>query len=226
MKSKSTKFNKLPSTQKYLNIAEIKDNVVVFNDGSLKAVLLVSSINFALKSGEEQEAIIQNYVSFLNSLRRPIQVIIQSRLLNIDYYLLNLEQIKKEIINELLKTQITDYIQFIRELIKMGDIMSKRFYVVVSYNPLGDSKKGFFAQTAELFSSASKITLDRKKFEKYKIVLSREVSYIISGLSSMGIKSIQLDTQSLIELFYNSYNFEVAQREKLETLNKLRVEDE
>ncbi|PKL71994.1 hypothetical protein CVV26_03345 [Candidatus Kuenenbacteria bacterium HGW-Kuenenbacteria-1] len=226
MKSKSIKSNKLSSTQKYLNIAEIKDNVVVFNDGSLKAVLLVSSINFALKSEEEQEAIVQNYVSFLNSLRRPIQVIIQSRLLNIDYYLLNLEQIKKEIMNELLKTQITDYIQFIRELIKLGDIMSKRFYVVISYNPLGDSKKGFFAQTAELFSSASKITLDRKKFEKYKIVLLREVSYIISGLSSMGIKSIQLDTQSLIELFYNSYNFEVAQREKLETLNKLRVEEE
>jgi hypothetical protein len=226
MKSKSSIKSKLPSTQKYLNITEIKDDTVVLNDGSLKAVLLVSSINFALKSEEEQEAIIQNYVSFLNSLRSPFQIIIQSRLLNIDYYLLNLEQTKKEITNELLKTQIADYIQFIRELIKLGDIMNKRFYVVVSYNPLGSQKKGIFTQVAEIFSSASKITLDRKKFEKYKIALSRETNYIISGLSSMGIKSIRLDTQSLIELFYNCYNFEVAQREKLEILNKLKVEDE
>lgn len=225
MKSKSTKSTKLPSTQKYLDIAEIKDDTVILNDGSLKAVLLVSSINFALKSEEEQEAIIQNYVNFLNSLRSPLQIIIQSRLLNIDYYLLNLEQTRKEIINELLKTQITDYIQFIRELIKLGDIMSKRFYVVISYNPLGSQKKGFFTQATELFSSASKIALERKKFEKYKIVLSREVNYIISGLSSMGIKSIRLDTQSLIELFYNCYNFEVTQREKLEKLSKLRVEE-
>jgi len=222
---KSKQKIKLPSTQKYLDIAEIKDNVVVFNDGSLKAVLLVSSINFALKSEEEQEAIIQNYVSFLNSLRRPIQVIIQSRLLNIDYYLTNLEQTKKEITNELLKMQIADYIQFIRELIKLGDIMNRRFYVVISYDPLRNTRKGFFTQVSELFSSASGIILDRKRFEKYRVALSREVSYIVSGLSSMGIKSVQLDTQSLIELFYNSYNFKIAQKEKLETLDKLRVEE-
>ncbi len=223
---KSSSKSKLPSTQKYLNIAEIKDDSVILNDGSLKAVLLVSSINFALKSEEEQEAIIQNYVGFLNSLRNPLQIIIQSRLLNIDFYLLNLEQTKKEITNELLKTQIADYIQFIRELIKLGDIMSKHFYVTISYNPLGNQKKGFFTQAVEIFSSASKITLERKKFEKYKIALSREVNYIMSGLSSIGIKSIRLDTQSLIELFYNCYNFEVAQREKLEKLSKLKVEEE
>ncbi len=226
MKSQSSTKSQLPSTQKYLNIAEIKDNVVVFKDGSLKAVLLVSSINFALKSEEEQEAIIQNYVRFLNSLRRPIQVIIQSRLLNIDYYLSSLEQKEKETTNELLKMQIADYIQFIRELIKLGDIMSKHFYVVVSYNPLsGDVKKSFFTQITELFSSASGIVLNKKRFDKYKMALSSEVSYIISGLSSMGVKSIQLDTQSLVELFYNSYNLKIAQREKLESLDKLRIEE-
>src|SRR3989338_9251921 len=130
MAQKVTK-TKLPATQTYLPIAEIKDGTVLLKDGTLRAVLMVSSINFALKSEDEQNALISAYVGFLNSIDFPIQIVVQSRKLQIGPYLEKLGEIERAQTNELLKVQIADYRAFVTELIEIGQIMTKRYYVVV-----------------------------------------------------------------------------------------------
>jgi len=211
------------STQQYLDIAEIKDDVVVMRDGTLRAVLLVSSINFALKSEEEQEAIVSSYVGFLNNIGFPVQIVIQSRKLNIEAYLEELKQKEKEQMNELLKIQTHEYIQYIKELVSMGDIMSKNFYVVIPYNPLSDRHKGFFSSVQEVFKPATLVRMKGKRFDRHKIELNRRIESIAGGLASAGLKTVQLDTQGLIELYYNTYNPVTSENEKLTAMKNLRI---
>lgn len=228
-KKQAIKQNKLagkqkPSTQRYLDIAEITDDVVVLRDGTLRAVLLVSSINFALKSEDEQNATISAYVSFLNSFEFPIQIVIQSRRLNIDPYLDNLKQVEKEQTNELLRVQTAEYRQFVAELVELGQIMSKRFYVAVPYDPASDQAKGFFARLNEVFFPAPAITLKREKFIERKRELVRRVDLISAGLNSMGLSSVMLNTENLIELYYNTYNPVSAENQKLSEIKKITTE--
>ena len=215
---------KLPSTQKYLSISGIKNDCVIMKDGTLRAVLLVSSINFALKSEDEQKAVVQSYVEFLNSLEGSIQIVIQSRPFDISPYLSHLEELKKKQTNELLKSQTADYINYIKELISLGKIMSKRFYVVVSYNPAGDKQKSFSNRLLEIFRAAVVIKLKEKIFNRYRENLFRKVDKVIANFSNMGIKAVALNTQSLIELFYNTYNPIVSKNEKLDKITKIGVE--
>lgn len=213
----------LPSTQKYLHLSEIRDNTVVMDDGTVRSVLLVSSINFALKNEDEQNAIIGAYVNFLNNLSFPLQIVIQSRELNISDYLVDLQRREKEQINELLKAQTADYIDYISELVSLGKIMNKRFYVVVTYNPLSDEKKGFMAIIKELFNPVSSIRMKEEKFRRLQKELSRRVDSVIAGLSSIGLNVVELDTQGVIELMYNSYNPDVSASQALDNVNNLRV---
>ena len=212
------------STQKFLDIAEIKDDIVILKDGTVRAVLLVSSINFALKGEDEQNALIQAYISFLNTLGFPLQIVIQSRRLNIDQYLDKLLVLEKQQTNELMRRQIADYRSYLKELLDLGQIMTKKFYVVVSYSGTKDGPKKFWRMLTETFSPASTISLSNKKFARYKEMLFKRVDLVISGLSSLGLKSVPLDTQSLIELYYNTYNPELADVQKLTDVNNLRVE--
>lgn len=213
------------STQKHLDIVEIKNNTVVLKDGSLCAVLLSSSINFALKSEDEQNAIIQSYISFLNGLQHPLQIVMHSRKLDIEGYIKKLKQKAKEQTNELLKMQTNEYIQYISELVELGEIMTKNFYVVIPYNPVSDERKGFFKRLSELFTPAAKITLKEKRFKKYRKDLMQRVEHIKMGLTSMGLTAVTLDTQGLIELYYNIYNPTTASEQKLADLSKLKVEE-
>lgn len=212
-----------PATQKYLDIAEIKEDVVVLKDGTLRAVMLVASINFALKSEEEQEAIISQYVSFLNTLEYPLQVVIQSRKLNIDKYLGRLKESEKGQTNELLRAQIADYRAFVQELVTLGQIMQKTFFVAVPYNPISDKNKGFFSRLMEAFTPALSVKLAEQKFRERKEQLMNRVENIKGGLSSMGLTAHVLDTQGLIELYYRVYNPETYDTEKLTDVSKLRV---
>jgi len=214
----------MESTQKYIDISEIKRDCLVLNDGILRAVILVSSINFGLKSQEEQTAVIQAYVQFLNSLEHPIQIVVQSRKLNIQPHIEDLREKMRNQTNELLKSQMADYIDFLQELVKLGQIMTKKFYIVVPYNPAGDKRRGFLARLSEVLSAGVSIRLKRERFERYREALFRRVDNVISALSSMGLKAVPLDTQSLIELFYNSYNPIESETEKLAKLDKLRIE--
>jgi hypothetical protein len=211
------------STQQYLDIAEIKDDTVVMKDGTLRAVLLVSSINFALKSEDEQNAVISSYVRFLNNLNFSMQIVIQSRELDIDNYLEYLKDKEKEQTNKLLKLQTADYIQYIKELTSLGRIMSKRFLVTVPYDPLTDKRKGFFSSLKEALRPATVIKLKGKTFERYQEMLDRRLDSVVGGLESMGVSVARLDTQSLIELFYKTYNPETSKNQQLTDVDKLKL---
>lgn len=223
-KNKLAKNNVSVSTQQYLDIAEIRDGTVIMKDGTLRAVLLASSINFALKSEDEQNAVIDSYIRFLNNLSFSLQIVIQSRELNIENYLEYLGGKEKEQTNKLLKAQTGEYIEYIRELTSMGKIMNKRFYVVVPYDPLTDKHKGFFSSLKSAFSPASTIMLKEKVFTRYQEMLERRVESVLGGLESMSVTTVRLDTQALIELYYKTYNPETAKNQNLVDINKLRVD--
>lgn len=217
---------KIPSTKIYLPFSEIRDDAVIMRDGTLRAVVLVSSINFALKGEEEQEAIIQGYVQFLNSLNFTLQIVIQSRRLNISKYLHDIEKIERAQTNELLKLQTTEYRKFIKELIELSDIMAKRFYVVVPYEPYKATKrKNYFERLQEVLSPFRVIHLKSKIYQRYKKELMRRVSFVQNGLSSLGLNIQQLHTPELIELLYNTYNPEMSENQKAADLSDIQIEE-
>lgn len=212
------------STQEHLDIAEIRDDVVVMKDGTIRAVIMVSSINFALKSEDGQNAVIESYIRFLNNLSFPLQIVIQSRELDIDNYLEYLKVKEKEQINQLLKIQTADYIEYIQELTSLGKIMNKKFFVVVPYSALTDKRKGFFSLLGESLKPATILKLKEKTFRKYQEMLDRRAESVIGGLESMGVATSRLDTQGLIELYYKTYNPETAKNQELPDLDKMRIQ--
>lgn len=226
-KNKLAKPKVGPPTQRYLDIAEIKEDVVIMKDGTLRAVLLVSSINFALKSEDEQQATVQGYMQFLNSLEHPIQVVIQSRRMNIDGYMDNLKKQEETIKNELLRSQIRDYMSFVKELVDLGEIMQKQFFVVIPFDPseTGDKRKGFITRLSSSLSPAKILKLNAKQFNDRKATLAQRVANVSAGLQSMGLQTAMLDTQSLIELYYTCYNPQVLDTQKLVDINKLQVDN-
>lgn len=213
-----------PTTQKYLDIEQVRDDVVVMKDGTLRAVVLVSSINFALKSDDEQQAIIQAYMQFLNGLESPIQVVIQSRNMRIDEYVARMKEAQRNLKNELLRTQMEDYVQFVQDLVEGGEIMSKRFYVVVPFDPNADVKKSFWTRLRETLSPASRIRLSEKQFEDRLHSLEIQASHVVGSLNSMGLTGVRLDTQGLIELLYNAYNPMLSAIQPLAETGKIQVE--
>lgn len=217
------KKNIVPS-QQHLLIAEIKNDTVVMKDGTLRAVLLVSSINFALKNEDEQNAIVSAYVSFLNSLDHPLQVVMQSRKLQIKPYIEKLSVRERQQTNELLRTQIADYRSFVSQLVELGEIMSKQFYVIVPYDPLSNKNKSFWARLSEVLQPAITVRLKTDRFLKRKHDLDLRIRQVQSGLTSMGLTAVRLDTQSLIELFYSTYNPDIALSEALPPLAQMDVE--
>ncbi|MFA6171171.1 MAG: hypothetical protein WCW77_03445 [Patescibacteria group bacterium] len=224
-KNKLARNNITTSTQSYLDISEIRDNTLVMKDGTMRAVIMVSSLNFALKSDDEQNAIVAAYVSFLNNIEFPLQIVIQSRELNIENYMKDLGQRQKEQTNELLKIQTAEYIQYVKELISIGKIMSKHFYIIVPYNPLSDKQKAFFPRLMDVFRAATLVRMKDEMFFRRKVQLDYRAENIIGGLMSMGLNAVQLDTQGLIELLYNTYNPETSSNEKLVDTDKLRIAD-
>lgn len=222
--AKLTKPKPGPSTVRFLDIAEIRDDTVVLKDGTLRAVVLVSSINFALKSEDEQEAIISAYVSFLNSLEHPIQIVIQSRKLNIDGYMAELVQKERDQTNELLRAQISDYRAFVKDLVDLGEIMNKRFYIVVPFDPFTAKHKSFWTRLGEIIKPGVAIKLRDKQFKERRDGLDLRLTRIIGGLQSMGLSAEPLNTQTLIELYYSVYNPVTAETQKLVDVNKTQIE--
>lgn len=196
------------SAQQFLAIDTIHEDIVVLKDGGLRVILMCSSLNFALKSSEEQDATIFQFQNFLNSLDFPIQFIIHSRRLNITPYLDSLRELHKNQDNELLKTQTSEYIEFIRTFVDMTNIMSKTFYVSVPFTPAIIEQKGFLSTiTSTLGIGKKKTDADEtRRFDEYKNQLWQRVDATISGLQGFGIRSVPLNTEELIELFYGLYN--------------------
>src|SRR3990167_9568631 len=182
MQSGSLSGNKpTASTQAYLDISEIKEGTIIMRDGSLRAVVVVSSTNFSLKSIDEQNAIIASYQNFLNALEFPIQILMQSRKLEINTYLDRLHGIMQQQTNELLRIQTQEYIEYIGKLVEFASIMNKTFYVTI---PLGTAatKSGFFEKLTNLINPAREISMKSRDFEKAREELSKRVNQVTSGL--------------------------------------------
>jgi hypothetical protein len=194
------------STQKYVDVEEIRDSVIVLKSGALRAVLLVSSINFDLKSSQEQDAIIGQYQNFLNSLDFPVQIAISSRRFNVGPYLELLADKEAEQQNELLHFQISEYRNFIKNLTEVSNIMSKFFYIVVPFSSSEDEKNGLLSKLGGIFQPKKTIGLHGELFATYKSQLLQRVDHVAAALGGIGVRVTQLNTEEIIELLYNSYN--------------------
>lgn len=211
------------STQKYVDVEEIKDGIVILKSGSLRAVLMVSSINFELKSTEEQDAIVAQYQNFLNSLDFPIEVIINSRKLNIEPYLETLKEAESQQTNELLRLQISEYTNFIKNLVEVSNIMSKNFYVVVPFSPIENKEDGIMGKISSIINPRQTVVQKRELFETYKSQIFQRVSHISAGLSGSGVKVTLLRTEEVIELLYNSYNPTVHTNTIIKEIEKIEL---
>ena len=208
------------STQNSLEIAELREGMVVMRDGSFRAVVACKSINFDLMSAREREGVEYSYQSFLNALTFPIQILVRSQRVDIEPYLNRLAEIQVAQDNMLLSDLMEDYINFIDSLSRSANIMDKSFFIVIPYYPSGDitnlkgSAKGFFGKIfAKPGAQVSKI--DRNTWDKAREEIKKRVDSITGGLYQMGIKSVQLNTKELGELYYNVYNPDTAVYEHL-----------
>ncbi|OGZ46204.1 MAG: hypothetical protein A2756_06395 [Candidatus Ryanbacteria bacterium RIFCSPHIGHO2_01_FULL_48_27] len=195
------------ATRDFIEIDEIRDGVLLLRDKSLRAVLMASSINFALKSNDEQDAIVLQYQNFLNSLDFSVEFFVQSRKLNIEPYLDTLRERQKGEFNELMKIQISEYIEFVKTFVDSANIVSKSFYVIIPFSPLASNKsEGLKSVFSSITSHGEKKTLDDSKFQEYKTQLYQRVDAVRQGLIRTGVRMVPLNTEELIELYYGLYN--------------------
>jgi len=195
------------AAQDFVPIKEIRDGVVILKDGSMRAILLASSVNFALKGADEQQAIIMQFQSFLNGLDFSIQISIQSRELDIRPYIATLESRYKSELGDLMKMQIREYIQFIKNFVQQTNIMTKTFFVVIPFSPNVSNEntnplEKLVAQKKKENSAKDAASL----FEENRTQLEQRISSISQGLTRCGIRSVELGTEEIVELFYKTFN--------------------
>jgi len=200
------------AAQDFVPIKEIRDGIAVLKDGGLRMVLMASSLNFALKSGDEQQAITMQFQNFLNSLDFSCEFFIQSRRLDIRPYMSSLEERLQQNTNDLLKVQIKEYIGFIKNFTESVSIMTKTFFVVVPYTPAGGLAGAGSSSTSILDgilgkkSNAEKTAAELATFEENKTQLEQRVGIVETGLVRCGVKTFPLGTEELIELYYKLFN--------------------
>ncbi|MBI2798409.1 hypothetical protein HYX70_03915 [Candidatus Saccharibacteria bacterium] len=219
---KKTK-NQRQSTQSHLQFSEIKDGIVVMRDGSLRMVVMCSPTNFDLKSPAERDAIEYAYQGFLNGLHFPIQIVIQSRKVDLDNYLENLENLQSNQPNGLLAGLMDDYIFNIRALLEEVNIMDKKFYVVVPYYTQVVSKENVFTGIKKLIAGEQQVTQTSKQYDQRRRDLIQRTNLVAGGLAQIGIRSVVLNTQEIIELYYNSYNIDEAQNQALGSVDQVNT---
>ncbi len=218
--------NSTISTQEHLRFGEIKKNTIIMKDGSLRAVLQVSSVNFNLKSEEEQNAIIFAYQDFLNSLDFPIQILVRSRKLSIENYILNVEKYAQKQQNPLLKRQTYEYLEYIRKLVDLADIMKKSFYAVVTYDPPEVVGQTFVDKIFHGVNSRDSLEALRKRWQHFdtnRRALQRRVTAVKSALANCRLQCAQLKTSELIELMYECYNPLTSREEKIVGIDNLQL---
>lgn len=216
------KAKKLPSTQEFLEIEEIHNGVTILKNGTMKVVLLVSTVNFALKSEDEQNAIVFAYQNFLNSLPFPLQIVMQSRRIDLSGYLAKLRDEERKQANELIRLQTSDYIAFIERLVSVANIMSKKFFVIINFEPVGQKKETILDKISR-FVLGKNVKREIKEFEKNKRELTQRAEVVAQGLGAMGLRAVQLNTEELAELFYSTYNPEIASRQKIFNLGEVET---
>lgn len=201
------------STQQFLEIDQIKDGIVILRNKSLRGVMMVNSINFALMSEDEQNAVIGQFQSFLNSLDFPLQIIIQSRRLNITSYLDKLKDLENRQSNDLLRTQIIEYRNFINEIVSGGSIMNKSFYVVVPFQtmvlPGAGAGKGKDKKSGQPKPAPG---LAQEQFSQSKSQLLQRMEFVALGLRRCGLQCVPLNSLELAEFFWSSHHLEESER--------------
>lgn len=192
----------LPPTQKFLEIDQIREGVIVLKNKALRGVLAVSSLNFALRAEDEQNAIIYQFQNFLNSLDFSCQIICQSRKLNITGYLEKLKEIENAEENELLKIQIAEYRKFIENYVETAAIMKKTFFIIVPFTPLEargiEREKGLLGKALPV--------LTEELFQRCKLQLRERMEFLVLGLKRCGLIAVPLTTPELIELFWTHHH--------------------
>jgi len=193
------------TTQDFVPVRDIKGNIVIQKNGQMCMVLLASSINFALKSLDEQKAVLMQFQQFLNTIDFTLQIYIQSRRLNIEPYLALLASLESKQDNDLMHIQLREYMDFIRTFTEDVDVMSKNFFVVIPYTP---ARLNISKGIADLFTSKQgQATLpDDMQFEEHQTQLEQRVGVVTDGLARVGVRSILLQKDDLVELFYHLYN--------------------
>lgn len=191
------------STQNFVPVRDIKDGIVTLKNGQLNLVLLASSINFALKSTDEQTAILRQFQAFLNTIDFSLQVYIQSRRLDISPYLEQLEGREDKQDNDLMKIQLREYIDFVKTFVSEVDVMTKNFFVVIPYNPISVDLKSNFSS---FLGGKSNVTHKEERFNEYRIQLEQRATVVEQGLNRIGVRTIKLQNDELVELFYHIFN--------------------
>ncbi len=212
------------STQSSLIINEIKDGIVIMKDGSLRSVVLTSAINFDLMSQAEQDGAEMAFQGFLNSLHFPVQIVIKSRKIDLDNYIDKLKKSRDEHDNPLLADLMEDYIANVQSLIEEVNIMDKQFFVVIPYFPMAEpGKTNIVQQLSTILKPANVVSVGAVDFENSKKELRQRVQLVANGLAQMGLRAIPLNTQELIDLYYTSYNPDVAAQQKLIDASQLQA---
>jgi type IV secretory pathway VirB4 component len=212
------------STQRFVEVKEIKNGVVTLKGGGLRAVIMVGGINFDLKSQEEQDIVTASYQNFLNGLDFSLQTIIHSRKLNIDAYLARMEELRDAETSQLLKTQTAEYIEYIRGLVKDNEIMTKTFFVVVPYDGSGLKEvRRSITDFIPFIGKKKNKTEEQESLDEQIVQLQQRIDQVISGLSQIGLRAVVLNDGELTELYYNLYNPETTEK-KLPNQNKPTAE--
>ena len=219
------------STQNSLQIAEVRDGIVIMNDGSFRSVVMVKSINFDLMSPQEQEAVESGYQGFLNSLYFPIQIFIRSQKVDLRPYIEKLDKIRTEHDNMLLALLMEDYIGYIGNLSEQTNIMDKKFYIVIPFFPVVNVQKGltqsknFLGGLGGVFRPKEQhVTINEADLENAKTELRNRVQAVLAGVRQCGIQGLPLDTQELIELYYDTYNPDTATRQQLKDFGSMTAD--
>ncbi len=195
--------NTTPATQDFVAVRDIKDGIVILKSGQLCKVLLASSVNFALKSQDEQKAILFQFQNFLNTLDFSLQIYVQSRRLNIEPYLAMLGERFDDQDNDLMKIQLREYIEFIRSFTIEVDVMSKNFFVIVPYTPIQSNIGRSFSS---ILSQGRMSPAGENTLEEQRLQLEQRQAVVEQGLNRIGVRTIALQTDELVELFYHTYN--------------------
>lgn len=197
------------NAKNFVEVEDIRDSVVIVKGGALRSVIEVTALNFDLKSADEQQGIIQGFQGFLNTIDFPLQLLTQSRTLDIAGYLKQVERMVEGQTNELLKIQTTEYIRFIQGLSELANIMSKKFYIVVPYYSGVVVKTNALDRLRKVFSRSKKgpATTSDGEFEKSRAQLEERVNVVSNAITGSGVTARVLDAQELMSLYYGYYNF-------------------
>jgi hypothetical protein len=199
------------ATQQFVPVKEIRNGTIILKDGGYRGVLICSSINFGLKSADEQHAITLGFQNFLKTLDFSIQIVINSRKMDLRPYLALLEEKAPEQKTELMRIQLHEYVEFVRSFTDQANIMTKSFYIIVPYSPhvsavetLNFLKRLPGGKAGE--NAAAKNASAETSFEEDRAQLEQRLSLVAGGLSGTGVRAVPLGTEEVIELLYRSFN--------------------